>query len=564
MAQGKRNMVCGEVPKAVNLFEEAVKLLVKTYGEMSRDCADAYYHCGCSLLELCRMETSVLGSALDGVDVEEEKPVKESDQFETPPADDDVERQKLRDEVYVAMSTEQREELEKKDGKVADKEGKSEGTAEAKKDSESVETESTGKVNNLETSKDLNKSSDSSKLEAEKKDVPKSGKDVESEKDVKTDTDKKDKTEKDAGAEKDEKEINNTEIKDKETTEKGDEKMEDDTKEPGSGEEETENDEESENDEEAEEKEEDEADDVSHFQLAWEYLDVAKVIYTKKEEKDDQLKAAECLLKLGELSMENEQHDTAATDMESALEIQKKYLSEDDRIIAETHYQLGLAYGLGKEFEKAIKQYQSAIGVIEAKIVSLNKLIEEKEVDADNKENKESDELMKYKKEIKDLKELLPEMRNKVEDTRVEQRDMDKVKEAAKELLGLSGGASKGFGSPTKKIPASSNGTKASVDENGEAKAASISHLVRKKRKPEEDESSMTVQELKKSRQEAAVSEKEAAVCGKTNGTNGTNGHSEMNGHSKSNGHTSDEKKSETTKAADKVDSTSKTEAMST
>ena len=70
----------------------------------------------------------------------------------------------------------------------------------------------------------------------------------------------------------------------------------------------------------------------------------------------------------GLLFIFQEQHDTAATDMESALEIQKKYLSEDDRIIAETHYQLGLAYGLGKEFEKAIKQYQSAIGVIEAKI----------------------------------------------------------------------------------------------------------------------------------------------------------------------------------------------------
>jgi len=181
---------------------------------------------------------------------------------------------------------------------------------------------------------------------------------------------------------------------------------------------------------------------------------------------------------------------------------------------------------------------------------------------------------MKYKKEIKDLKELIPEMRNKVEDTRVEQRDMDKIKEAAKELLGLAGGATKGFGSPTKKTPATSNGTKASVDENGETKAASISHLVRKKRKPEEDESSTTVQELKKSRQEAAVT-----VCGKTNvtvngdapktnGTNGhsdgTNGHSEMNGHSATNGHTSgEEKKSETTNT-DKVEPTAVAEAMST
>merc|ERR1712025_1539317 len=220
-------------------------------------------------------------------------------------------------------------------------------------------------------------------------------------------------------------------------------------------------------------------------------------------------------------SMENEQHETAATDMESALKIQKQHLPADDRIIAETHYQLGLAYGLGKEFEKAIKQYQAAIGVIEAKIVSLNKLFEEKEVDADNKENKESDELMSYKKEIKDLKELIPEMKNKVEDWRVEQRDMDKIKEAAKELLGLSGGASKGFGSPTKKNSTSNGASSSSVDENGEAKAASISHLVRKKRKPEEDEASLTPQELKKIRQES----KEPV----TNGTNGINGHADTN-----------------------------------
>merc|ERR1712142_556056 len=89
VVQGKRNMVCGEVPKAVNNFEEAVKLLVSNCGEMSRDCADAYFHCGSALLELCRMESSVLGSALDGVDIEEEKDEKESEQFEKPPADDD-------------------------------------------------------------------------------------------------------------------------------------------------------------------------------------------------------------------------------------------------------------------------------------------------------------------------------------------------------------------------------------------------------------------------------------------------------------------------------------------
>merc|ERR1712241_804945 len=72
-----------------NVFEEAVKLLVKNCGEMSRDCADAYFHCGSALLELCRMESNVLGTALDGVNVEEEKEEKENEQFEKPPADED-------------------------------------------------------------------------------------------------------------------------------------------------------------------------------------------------------------------------------------------------------------------------------------------------------------------------------------------------------------------------------------------------------------------------------------------------------------------------------------------
>merc|ERR1711963_1270588 len=132
--------------------------------------------------------------------------------------------------------------------------------------------------------------------------------------------------------------------------------------------------------------------------------------------------------------MENEQYETSATDLQSALSIQKKFLKDDDRSIAETHYQLGLAYGLGKEFEKAIEAYQSAISVIEAKIVSLNKFIEEKEGDATNKENSETDDLMKYKNEVKELQELLPEMKNKIEDTQGEQKDLAKMKEVAKEM----------------------------------------------------------------------------------------------------------------------------------
>uniref|UniRef100_A0A0B7ABE9 Tetratricopeptide SHNi-TPR domain-containing protein n=1 Tax=Arion vulgaris TaxID=1028688 RepID=A0A0B7ABE9_9EUPU len=342
LAQGKRNMVCGEIPKAVNLYEEAVQMLVTSCGELSRDCADAYFNCGSALLELGRMETSVLGAALDGVDVEEEKEEEANEQFEKPPeseATEDVEEDDAEDEEESITEDKEGEEIE------------------------------------------------------------------------------------------------------------------------------------------GEEKEE----DVPNFQLAWEYLDLAKVIYLKSESADDQLKVAECHIKLGEISMETEQHVTAAEDIECALKIQQKLLPADDRLIAETHYQLGLAYGLGKDFALAIQHYTKAIGVVEAKIVSLKKLLELAAVDEDNKENQESDHAKKYKDEIKELQELIPEMRNKIDDAREESKDMDKMKQMAIEALGFSG-PSKNFASPTKRTESNAGDKNTDVDENGEKKATDIAHLIRKKR----------------------------------------------------------------------------------
>ncbi|CAG5127646.1 unnamed protein product [Candidula unifasciata] len=358
LAQGKRNMVCGEIPKAVSFYEEAVQLLVKSCGELSRDCADAYYSCGSALLELGRMETSVLGAALDGADTQ---PGDGSEVDKTETDASEVSKQKTVVDKDISQET-----MEGVESTV---------TAAASKEEESGSAEPGNKS----------------------------------------------------------------------------------------------------------------ADDVPNFQLSWEYLDLAKVIYLKSDAAADQLKAAECYIRLGELSMETEQHATAAEDLENALKIQQKLLPADDRLIAETHYQLGLAYGLGKEFELAIKHYTEAIGVIEAKIVSLSKLVEEAAADDDDKEKLESDQVKKYQDEIKELQELLPEMKNKIEDSREEAKDMEKMKNMAKELLGFSGSSTK-FGSPTKKSEPPASDKSAEVDENGQRKATDIAHLVRKKRKPDNDE----------------------------------------------------------------------------
>lgn len=64
-------------------------------------------------------------------------------------------------------------------------------------------------------------------------------------------------------------------------------------------------------------------DDVNDLQLAWEMLDLAKVIYKKMNTEESKLKLAEVLIKCGEVSIEDEQFETAIEDITESLEIRR-------------------------------------------------------------------------------------------------------------------------------------------------------------------------------------------------------------------------------------------------
>lgn len=334
---GQKHLVMGDIPAAVNAFQEAASLLGKKYGETANECGEAFFFYGKSLLELARMENGVLGNALEGVHVEEE------------------EGEKTEDESLVENN---------------DNIDETEGSEEEDKENDKAEETPNDSV--LE-----NKS-----------------------------------------------------------------------------------------------LQENEEEEIGNLELAWDMLDLAKIIFKRQETKEAQLYAAQAHLKLGEVSVESENYVQAVEEFQACLNLQEQYLEAHDRLLAETHYQLGLAYGYNSQYDEAVVQFSKSIEVIEKRMAVLNE--QRKEAEGSPTE---------YEKEIEELKELLPEIREKIEDAKESQHSGNVAELALKATLVA--------------------GRKPTDGASSSNCVTDISHLVRKKRKPEEE--SPRKDDAKKSKPEPEV-----------------------------------------------------------
>ncbi|XP_054428117.1 nuclear autoantigenic sperm protein isoform X2 [Pteronotus mesoamericanus] len=352
---GQKHLVMGDIPAAVNAFQEAASLLGKKYGETANECGEAFFFYGKSLLELARMENGVLGNALEGVHVEEEEGEKTEESL--------VENNDNIDET--------------------------EGSEEEDKENDKAEEAPNDSV--LE-----NKS-----------------------------------------------------------------------------------------------LQENEEEEIGNLELAWDMLDLAKIIFKRQETKEAQLYAAQAHLKLGEVSVESENYVQAVEEFQACLNLQEQYLEAHDRLLAETHYQLGLAYGYNSQYDEAVAQFSKSIEVIEKRMAVLNEQMKEAEGSP-----------TEYEKEIEELKELLPEIREKIEDAKESQRSGNVAELALKATLvesSTSGFTPSGGGSSVSMI-VSRKPTDGASSSNC---VTDISHLVRKKRKPEEE--SPRKDDAKKAKQEPEV-----------------------------------------------------------
>lgn len=384
-AQGKRHLLVSDIPSAVNSLQEACKLLAEQYGETAPECGDAYFCYGKALLEMARLESGVIGNALDGEE----------------------------------GSTENEEEDDDSEADAESQEGSQDGEGEAQ---EGEEQEGGG--------------------EEEKEEV------------------EGDKTEEDE-------------------------------------------------------------EEVSNLQLAWEMLELAKVIFQKQEEANPKMKVkvAEVYLKLGEVGLESENYPQGIEDFKQCLEIQKSVLKSDDRCIAETHYQLGIAYSFCDDFDLAIKDFSAAVSVLETRIANLYVIKKEKESWTEKQRMEDAaikvDPFHTEQGEIDELNQLLPEMKEKIVDMQQMKKDSIQRIKAAKEAMmsGIMGGepsqgssskspfdapqtssSTNPFGAPESSSSKSPSGAPIVSSSNKEAKPIMV---VRKKRKLEAEEGGEEAKKVK-------------------------------------------------------------------
>lgn len=138
----------------------------------------------------------------------------------------------------------------------------------------------------------------------------------------------------------------------------------------------------------------------SDLQVAWEVLELAKIIYENRGDSGKK-NLAETLVVLGEVSLESENFQSAVSDIKRGLEIMKELEEKNERILAETHYKLGIALSTNSQMDEAVEQFNASLDLLKSRIKAL-----------------EDEDKIKNETEITQMKELIPEIEEKIADTK--------------------------------------------------------------------------------------------------------------------------------------------------
>ncbi|KYN03396.1 PREDICTED: protein HGV2 [Cyphomyrmex costatus] len=412
ISQGKRHLLVRDYHLAVAVLARACELLAQEHGETGDEMGELYLLYGRALLGLAREEAGVLGGGVPG-----SEEVSQDEQGEDEEEENEEGTITEGNHTESSSCTSNGKEDDKQETKDEEKE------AEELKDSKGTKVEGSEGLEKDDKIEESDKTVDS-KIEEQNKqreEIPGCSRDFD---------------------------MHNGEAS-------------------GSGMNRKKEDGDEEAEEEDVEKENDE-DEINNLQIAWEVLELAKLVLVKRGPPGWKF-LAEAYRLLGEVAMESSNHESALIDFKACLNLLEKMTPRDHRAIAEIHYQLGLAHAMANNFDISIEQFNQASALLEAKIVHLKTLQDDPP--------QSDDPFYTVEGEIKELQELLPEIQEKIADINDLKKEANLLKEIKEEKLN-------GCSSDGEANEASGSGSS-----NSKLKPASdISHLVRKKRKAEDEE----------------------------------------------------------------------------
>jgi nuclear autoantigenic sperm protein len=434
---GKKNLFLNKYDESVNNIGDACKIYSTKFGEMDSKCAEIYYFYGRALLELARVENTVLGNALNGVP-EDDSPIDDS-RYGNP---DDVAEEEQKDitEKVIDALCEERTKPEETTTTPAVIEGTTPATTETITPATTETTETTTPATTETTTPVTTETTTPVTTETTTPVTTETTTPVTTETTTPvttetttttTETPTEIKTETLTTETPAETKTENTDEK-KEGEEAAEEEGEEVEGEEEEGEEEGEEVEGEEVEGETEEAAKDtaEAEEISNLQRAWEMFELAKLVYTKNFDDDLVFKnkrIAECWLKLGEISIEQEVYEQAITDISESIRIQEEQKeNRDERMLAESFYQLGLCQQFNNMFKEANETYQKSINIMQLRIEKLKGKMEMIKDDTEQEAERNT-----LKDEITELETLLPEMMSKLEEVNEQgEKSLSLIKEA--------------------------------------------------------------------------------------------------------------------------------------
>jgi len=420
--QGKKFLLLNKFDEAVSCFDDACKVWSKKHGELNIECADLYFFYGKALLELARVENTVLGNALNGIPEQDNSVQVNDSRYGNPDEVEEKERETIAEKVIDAMC--EGGEVNKEEVMQSDASAPVVVAPVVQNEPAVEQPEQTPAVVAVEEAVVEPKPV----VVEEVKPVVENGSDEVAAAVV------------DVPA-----------VVDAVEVEGEGEDVEDD------------------GEDEEEDEEDDENEDISNLQRAWEMFELAKLVYKNNTNELTSYKKriAECLLKLGEISIEQELYDQALVDIQESIRLQEEEQLQfrDERLLAETYYQLGLAQQFNNQFKFALDSYQRSINILQLRI---DKLKEEWNA---------SETKQPLQDEINELEAILPEILGKLEEcNEQDQQTVNLVKEAINKFNGQQ--------------------QQAGVVANGDAEVKDITSLVKSKRKLSSSEPS----EIKKTK----------------------------------------------------------------